>query len=92
MKAATAQLSPQQLQALLNAPAGAPPAGVTPNFSDPTNLNGLVILVLVLCLVFATMAVLMRVYTKCFLIRSWDYEDCNLPGFSSTILNEADKF
>ena len=81
MTAATAQLSPQQLQALLSGPAGAPPAGVTPNFNDPANLNGLVILTLTLCLVFATMAVLMRVYTKCFLIRSWDYEDCNLLDF-----------
>lgn len=92
MKAATAQLLPQQLQALLNAPAGAPPARVTPKFSDPANLNGLVISTLALCLVFATLAVLMRVYTKCFLIRSWDFEDCNLTDFSPTILSEADRF
>lgn len=92
MNTAASQLLPQQLQALLNAPAGAPPAGVIPNFSDPANLNGPIIVTLVLCLVFATLAVLMRVYTKCFLIRSWDYEDCNLTDSSSTIRTEADSF
>lgn len=69
------QLSSQQLEALLNGPAGPPPPGARSNFDDPPNINGLVILTLTLCLVFATLAVLMRTCTKLFLIRSWDYED-----------------
>lgn len=80
MSGPAAQLSPQQLETLLNEPAGPPPPGVTPNFDDPANLNGLVILTLTLCLVFAFLAVLIRTYTKLFLIRSWDYEDCELSG------------
>lgn len=75
MSGPAAQLSPQQLEALLNGPAGPPPPGVRPDFDNPANLNGLFILTLTLCLVFAGFAVLMRIYTKLFLIRSWDYED-----------------
>lgn len=78
MSGPAAYLSPQQLETLLNGPAGQPPPGVIPNFDDPPNINGLVILTLTICLVFATLAVLMRTYTKLFLIRSWDYEDCKL--------------
>lgn len=81
MSGPAAQLTSQQLDALLNGPAGPPPPGVRPNFDDPANLNGLVILTLTLCLVFATLAVLMRTYTKLFLIRSWDYEDCEIFEF-----------
>ena len=65
-----------ELQAILNGPAATPPAGVTPNFHDPPNLNVVITLVLTLCTSFATLAVLLRMYTKQFLIRSWAYEDC----------------
>ena len=71
-------MSSQELEALLNGPAGPPPPGVRPNFDDPANLNTLVISTLTLCLTIAALAVLMRSYTKIFLIRSWDYEDCKL--------------
>ena len=84
MSGPTAVLSSQQLEDFLNGPAGPPPPGVKPNFDDPVNLNGLVISTLTLCLVFATLAVLMRIYTKLFLIRSWDYEDCELFGVLSS--------
>lgn len=80
MSGSPAQLSPQELEALLNGPAGPPPPGLRPNFDDPANLNGLVFMTLTLCLVFATSAILMRTYTKLFLIRSWGYEDCKLFG------------
>lgn len=79
-----AQLASQQLEALLNGAAGPPPPGARSNFHDPANINGLVILTLTLCLAFASLAVLMRTYTKLFLIRSWDYEDCKLSKFLSS--------
>ena len=87
MSRPAAQLSSQQLEALLNEPAGPPPPGVRPNFDDPPNLDGLIILTLTLCLMFSTLAVSMRSYTKLSLIRSWDYEDCELFGtlFSSSV-------
>ena len=76
MSKPAAQLSSQQFEALLNGPARLPLPRVQSNFIDPANLNDLVILTLTLCLVFAALTVLMRTYTKLFLIRSWDYEDC----------------
>lgn len=69
--------TPESVQLLLNGPAGTPPAGVTPNFDNPPNLNNTFLVgTLVLCLSFATVAVLIRLYTKLFLIRSVAYEDC----------------
>ena len=68
--------TPESVQMLLNGPAGTPPAGVTPNFDNPPNLNTYVVFTLVLCVSFATVALLIRFYTKLFLIRSIAYEDC----------------
>ena len=80
MSTPASQPSSQELEALLNGPAGPPPPGIRPNFDDPANLNDLVILTLTMCLVFASLTVLMRIYTKLVIIRSWDYEDCKLIG------------
>lgn len=78
----------QRLQALLDGPAGTPPAGVTPKFEDPQNLNAFLTLTLTLTLTFGTLAVLMRIYTKLFIIRSIACEDCRFtPSFMiATIL------
>lgn len=70
--------TPEQVQALLNGPARAPPAGVPPNLENPPNLNHYLIITLVLCVLFSTLAVLIRMYTKFFLIRSVAYEDCTV--------------
>ena len=75
----TAEQLQAQLQAVLNGPAASPPAGVTPNFNDPPNLNRAVAVVLTLCVFSSTVAFLLRLYTKKFLIRSWAYEDCEIP-------------
>ncbi len=76
MATVTTTPTPEQLQALLNGPAGKPPAGVLPNFQNPPNLNAFLILTLTLVLTFGTLAILMRMYTKLFIIRSVAYEDC----------------
>ena len=69
-------LAPEVLQSLLDGPAGQPPSGVIPNFQDPPNLNVLVIITIALCVSSATIAVLIRIYTKRFLLGSLAYEDC----------------
>ena len=76
MSTPASQPSSQELEAFLNGPAGPPPPGVRPNFDDPANLNNFVILTLTLCLVFSSLTVFMRTYTKLFILRSWGYEDC----------------
>ena len=76
MTAPTLSLSPEELQQLLDGPAGTPPVGVIPNFDDPPNLDTYVILTITACTTFATVAVLLRMYTKIFITRSLANEDC----------------
>ena len=81
MASPTQSLTPEQshaaLQALLNGPAGLPPAGVLPNFENPQqNLAFIFRLTTALALSFPTVAVVIRIYTKRCLIRSMGYEDC----------------
>lgn len=84
MASATTDMSPEQAQAalrtLLEGPAMSPPAGVVPNFNDPANLDVYVALTITLCVAFATVAVLLRMYTKVFILRVLAWEDC---GFYS---------
>ena len=72
----TTSLSPEQLQQLLDGPAGTPPVGVIPNFDNPSNLDTYLILTISACMTFATVAVLLRMYTKIFITRSLANEDC----------------
>lgn len=91
MAATTAEL----LQAKLNGPAMAPPPGVTPNFIDPPNLRHIVVLVLTLCMSFSTVAILMRMYTKLFILRKTAFEDCRyqyLPQSSNTDCAQTSSF
>ena len=74
-----------KMQALLNGPAGVPPLGTVPNFENPANLEYITNPVLVLCLTVATIAVILRTYTRFFLIRSASLEDCTLLPFSCCI-------
>ena len=81
MAAPTQSLTPSQshaaIQALLNGPAVLPPAGVLSNFENPPkNLFSVFLAIAALTLSFATVAVVIRVYTKRCLIRSIGYEDC----------------
>lgn len=64
---------------LLQGPAGAPPPGVVPNFDNPPNLHRVGDAVLITCFVVATLALLLRVYTKLFLIRQFKISDCTYP-------------
>ena len=69
-------LTPEELQKLLNGPAVAPPAGSISNLENPPNTNAVCYLTFYLCLSCATLAVVMRIYTKHFLIHATAYEDC----------------
>ena len=76
MTSPTADQVQAALQSLLNGPAGMPPPGVVPNFDNPPNLAVYLYVTVGLTLGFATFAVIIRIYTKCFLLRSMGYEDC----------------
>ncbi|KAM0794235.1 hypothetical protein BDR22DRAFT_895349 [Usnea florida] len=68
-------LAPGELQKLLNGPAVAPPAGIISNLENPPNIDTVCYLTFYLCLSCATLAVVMRIYTKQFLIHAIAYED-----------------
>lgn len=76
-------MSPEALAALLNAPALPPPEGVTPNFDNPSNANGLAWFVTTFCMVVATMCLLLRLYVRCFLEKKFRMEE----GKSTSTLN-----
>ena len=93
MTNSTAGTSPTQVQAelrtLLEGPAMSPPAGVIPDFDHAPNLDIYVAMTITLCVIFATLAVLLRIYTKVFILRVLAWEDCR---FISTSRNVAVRF
>jgi len=70
-------LSPDQddMDALMDGPAGVPPAGVVPNLNHPDNKNGLALFVIVFCSVVSTICILLRAYGKCVLLKSFKAEE-----------------
>lgn len=57
-------LSSAEVEALLDAPAMQPPAGVTPNFDNPPNQNMLAWFVTTFCMVISTICLLVRLYSR----------------------------
>lgn len=53
-----------------------PPPGVTPNFVNPESARGQAHVVFIMCLVFSTLFVSLRMYTRLILIKSHGWEDC----------------
>ncbi|KAI2779219.1 hypothetical protein F4815DRAFT_500560 [Daldinia loculata] len=68
-------LSPEKLEALLNGPALAPPAGVIPQFDNPPSHRTASIAIPTACLIVSTTLVAMRLYTSIRIIRQVDIAD-----------------
>ncbi len=64
------------VQVRLNGPSGKPPLGVTSKFIDAPNIKAINIVIIALFLSSASLAVLIRTYTKILIIRSTAHEDC----------------
>lgn len=75
-RASSTEQLQEELKALLNGPAGAPPADKSPNFDNPPNLDTVVYLTTAICMSFTSLAILMRIYTRRILLRSVGYDDC----------------
>lgn len=68
-----------ELDRLLQSPAAEPPFGVTPNLKNPPiHLWTERLLTMTMCLVFTALFVIMRMYTKLFVIKKHGWEDCKL--------------
>ena len=65
-----------ELVALLNGPAVKPPPGVLSNFDDPPNQDTVARTMTVFFIIFASLAVLIRIYTRRVLLQSFEYDDC----------------
>jgi len=63
------------MDALMDGPALAPPAGVIPDLDHPQNKNGLALFVLVFCSIISTICVLLRVYGRCYLLKRFKLEE-----------------
>lgn len=61
---ASTTMSSEELEALLAAPALDPPPGVTANFDNPPNRNGLAWGVTTVCTVILTLCLLIRLYAR----------------------------
>ena len=72
----TLERAQAELKTLLNGPADTPPPDVVPGFDNPPNLDYLVHLTLILCIILTSLAVFIRMYTRHVLLRSLGYDDC----------------
>ena len=91
MSTSTEFLGPEQLEVLLNGPAVTPPAGTVSNLDNPPNIDAICYMTFFLCMSLATLAVVIRLYTKRFLIRCIAYEDCEYCS-STSLCHHSDAF
>lgn len=78
--------TPQELEAILEGPALQAPPGQTYNLIDPPNKNFWFIVTLTITVTISTFAVLIRVYTKFFVVKLRGLEDCELLlGYKSKL-------
>ena len=65
-----------QIEALLNGPAGQPPAGTLPDFQKRAGLENVFWVTIALGFALPSLALLIRIYTRHFILRSIGYDDC----------------
>lgn len=62
---------------ILQRPALPPPPGVVPNFANPDNIRVALIVTSVLCLFISTLSFWIRAYTRFYIFKETEWEDCN---------------
>ena len=68
----------RRIEALLDGPAGTPPAGLQPNFNNPPNLDTVIYTTKTIALTLTTLFIFIRLYTRHVLLHSMGYDDCTL--------------
>ncbi|OGM40585.1 hypothetical protein ABOM_010664 [Aspergillus bombycis] len=71
-------ITAEQLQSLLQGPAGVPPPGVEPNFVYPPNQRISGQAAILICGITASIALSMRIYTRVFVIRKTSMSDYSI--------------
>lgn len=82
-------VSPEEREALLQGPAATPPPGLESNLTDPPNQRVASYFMIIFFGFLATFALVIRVYTRAFILRRFKIADCkltacNLAGVSLT--------
>ncbi|MCJ1437582.1 hypothetical protein MMC27_006969 [Xylographa pallens] len=78
--ALVSSLTPEELNALSNVPALAPPPGIESDFINPQNQSLSFLLVTSILFGIMTIFFLNRIYTKAFIIRKYTWDDCVQKG------------
>ncbi|KAF9872899.1 hypothetical protein CkaCkLH20_09762 [Colletotrichum karsti] len=63
------KMTPEELDAVLEGPAMAPPDGEVSNFVDPPNENGLAIAIIAICLVVVVLCLAVRAYARLIILK-----------------------
>ncbi|KNG88687.1 hypothetical protein ANOM_003110 [Aspergillus nomiae NRRL 13137] len=71
-------MSTDQLQKLLQGPAGRPPPGVEPNLMSPANQRISGQAAILVCFIAASISLFMRIYTRIFVIRKTNMSDYSI--------------
>lgn len=69
----------EPLGELLAAPAQAAPAGVTPNFENPPNKNGLAWFVTTICAIVVASSACLRLYARVWMCKRVRIEEGSIP-------------
>lgn len=76
---------------LLNSPVRSSLTEVVPHLADSPNLRHLTIAILTLCICLATLAVILRMWTKFFIIRQTTLDDCISSSLAESKYSDTDK-
>ena len=63
---------------LASIPAAIPPSGVIPNFVDRPTIVPLILGLSYAFLVLASVCFVIRIWTKAFIVKKWQWDDCKL--------------
>lgn len=74
------QLSPDERQAALDAPALQPPAGTQTDFDNPPNRNIIPQAVIPICLILVISTIIFRAYARVFLLKRINVDDGGSPS------------
>lgn len=80
-------MSPEELDALLNAPALEPPPGVTPMFDNPPNRNDYAWGITTVCMLVATLCLCLRWYVRIWLDRKVRIEDGKVQSLNAFLIH-----
>jgi hypothetical protein len=72
-------IPPELLAKYLNGPSSPPPLGIVPHLDDPPNRNSLGLAIGIICMIVSSVALVLRIYSRVFVVKRVHPEDGELP-------------